>query len=436
MIPARVIVALAGLASAFQGASFFEAAPANSLPGLSIDDSIFEGLSARAEQCLAGQATCGTSFCMPEGGTCCDGVQGTYCNPGDYCLAQGCCPHGKVCEGSPSGGCPAGKRQCGTVCIPDTSACCSSDRWCDSPMACGKDGMCVGPSTPSRAITTPGPASSTSSHAAASAARSATQMDSSPAASSTSPGVTATASATRSATRTDSSPAASSTSPGVTASASASATRSPSRTDSSPAKGTGDDAGRGGDDGNGNGDVDGDINRGGNGSTQDEKKTPVGVIVGSVVGGLAGLALAGLGITLLLRHNNNKKQEDAVPTQTFQQQPPPPPPPPTQQRRQPSPHYTPGASSSPARGTGSPPRRVYTAYSPSMAAAMAMASSPTATYYSTDARTGAPSLSPILPAPAPAPPPPPPAPGHLGAQQGGLHEMSDDDHRGQIHELA
>ncbi|GAB0135018.1 hypothetical protein EsDP_00003370 [Epichloe bromicola] len=408
MISARVIVALAGLASAFQGASFFEAAPANSLPGLSRDSS-FEGLSARAEQCLAGQVACGTGFCMAEGGTCCDGIQGTYCNPGLYCSAQGCCPHGKVCEGSPPGGCAAGKRQCGIVCIPDTSACCSSDKGCDSPMMCGTDGMCVGPSTPSREITTPGPAS-TSPGSAASATRSPRQTDSSPA--STSPGVAA--SATRSPTRTYSSPA--SASLGVAASA----TRSLTRTDSSPAKATG-DAGRGGDDGNGNGDINGNTNRGGNGSTQDEKKTPVGVIVGSVVGGLAGLALVGLGITLLLRHN--RKQEDAVQTQTFQQRPPPP----MQQRPQPSP-YRPGASS-PAQGTGfpppqpspaPPPQRVYTAYSPSMAAAMA--SSPTATY-STGPRTVAPSPSPI-------PAPPPPAPRHLGAAK------PNDDHRGQIHELA
>ncbi|KAI0453218.1 hypothetical protein F5B21DRAFT_505610 [Xylaria acuta] len=52
-----------------------------------------------------------------------------------------------------------------------------------------------------------------------------------------------------------------------------------------------------------------------------EKKssTPIGPIVGGVVGGVGGLALIGLGIFFIIRHNNNKKKNAATSGQPMQQ---------------------------------------------------------------------------------------------------------------------
>ncbi|KAK8919702.1 hypothetical protein VCV18_008529 [Metarhizium anisopliae] len=142
-----VAVALAGLASLAENAAPFQAPDTYSLNGAGLANG-FDGLAARDDECLASQAACGTGFCMPRGGSCCDRLRGTYCDVGFYCYPQGCCPSGKVCRGSPTDGCASGKQECGSVCIASSSVCCnpgaSSDNvWCEYPKTCGVGGKCV-----------------------------------------------------------------------------------------------------------------------------------------------------------------------------------------------------------------------------------------------------------------------------------------------------
>ncbi|EFY85688.1 hypothetical protein J3458_000404 [Metarhizium acridum] len=379
MITASFVVALAGLASAVENASPFQAADIYSLNGAGLANG-FSGLAARDDQCLASQAVCGTDLCMPKGGSCCDKVKGTYCDVGFYCYAQGCCPNGKVCRGGPTDGCASGKQECGSVCIAGSSVCCnpkasSNNVWCEYPKSCGADGKCV-----SRALVT-----------GASAAPSSTSSPLGYADATETGGVAATSGG-------------------------------------SSAKATGD---------------------GGDGtSSKGDKKTPVGAIVGGVVGGVAAIALVGVGVLLLLRHK--RKQKDAAQGQNMQQQQPPPNQP---LMRQYPPHTSPYmANASPAQGTGCPPsppgsppplQGYYNTcppvgqYSPSVATGQV--SSPTGTY-STDPRTGAPTVSPVGFATVGATPTPPPArQGHNGNEKPVVYEMSakpGDDHRGNIHELA
>ncbi|KAG6012312.1 hypothetical protein E4U54_007607 [Claviceps lovelessii] len=151
---ARVIALTAGSVLTVQGSpSFFNAAPMNPLNRYR--DHSFADLSARSSVCLATQDACGTEFCMPSGGTCCDGIQGTYCDRGFDCYSQGCCPRGDVCSGLPTAKCPAGKHLCGTICLPDTSVCCNGGgggrgeiQWCEHPATCGNNGECVGGPAP------------------------------------------------------------------------------------------------------------------------------------------------------------------------------------------------------------------------------------------------------------------------------------------------
>ncbi|KAK2613058.1 hypothetical protein QQS21_000987 [Conoideocrella luteorostrata] len=363
MIPACfLVVTLAGLAwtSALESSlpsTHFEAASLNALAGLALPDS-FNGLSARANECLVTEDACGTGFCMPKGSTCCTGTAGagtgTYCNIGYSCYAQGCCPIGKVCSGTPTGGCSTGKRQCGSVCIPSTSACCSpgssTSKWCDYPKKCGANGVCVSRTT--LTTSTSEPSSTTASETASASSGSSAQATGN----------------------------------------------------------TGSDR-DGSDNGNSNNNNDNNNNQG--------KRTPVGAIVGGVIGGIAGLALIAVGVLLLLRHK--KKQQDAANQASgFPQQQPPPPhqsmPPMQQQQQQqyqpypqqPSPYMH---NTSPAQGMGypppqgsPPPQGYYNAYQPSMGTDKV--SSPTGTYV-TDPRSGAPTLSPAPGFAATSTPPPP-----------------------------
>ncbi|OAQ74085.1 syndecan domain-containing protein [Pochonia chlamydosporia 170] len=383
MISVGFVVALAGLACAAEFGSPFEAAPNFALNGVGLTNG-FNGLVAREDQCLATEDTCGTAFCMPKGGSCCDTIKGTYCRSGFYCYPQGCCPTGKICTGGPKGGCETGKQECGSVCITGSSVCCNpkattNNAWCDYPKTCGTDGICV-----SRTMTT----SATSA-----------------------PSSTSSSGATADATETG-----------------GSATTS----GGSSAKSTGD-----------NSDSD---NNNGNNNNKDEKKTPVGAIVGGVVGGVAAIALIALGIFFLLRHK--KKQKDATQGQNVQQFPPTQPPmqqyPPQASPyvSNVSPAqgmgYPPPQGSPPPQGYYNSPPPV-SSYSPSLATEKV--SSPTGTY-STDPRTTVPSVSPAGFGGVGATPPPPAPHAGQGYPTGGqpvVHEMSarqGDDHRGNIHELA
>ncbi|KAF5134664.1 hypothetical protein E5D57_005300 [Metarhizium anisopliae] len=139
-----VAVALAGLASLAENAAPFQAPDTYSLNGAGLANG-FDGLAARDDECLTSQVACGTGFCMPRGGSCCDRVRGTYCDIGFYCYPQGCCPSGKVCRGSPTDGCASGKQECGSVCIAGSSICCnpgasSGNVWCEYPKTCGAGG--------------------------------------------------------------------------------------------------------------------------------------------------------------------------------------------------------------------------------------------------------------------------------------------------------
>ncbi|KJK81796.1 hypothetical protein H634G_03059 [Metarhizium anisopliae BRIP 53293] len=380
-----VAVALAGLASLAENAAPFQAPDTYSLNGAGLANG-FDGLAARDDECLASQAACGTGFCMPRGGSCCDRLRGTYCDVGFYCYPQGCCPSGKVCRGSPTDGCASGKQECGSVCIASSSVCCnpgaSSDNvWCEYPKTCGVGGKCV-----DRALVTSAsavPSSTLSSLGIADA----------------------------------------------------------TGTGGSSTKATGDSGDGSSSSGSSND----------NSSSKSDKKTPVGAIVGGVVGGLTAIALVGVGILLLLRHK--RKQKDAAPGQNMQ----PPPHQPLMQQYPPqiSPY---AATVSPAQGMGyppappgspPPPQGYYNAspppgqYSPSMATGQV--SSPTGTYStSTDPRTGAPTVSPVgfatvSATPPPPPPPPPASQGHNGNEKPVVYEMSakpGDDHRGNIHELG
>ncbi|TWU75064.1 hypothetical protein ED733_006650 [Metarhizium rileyi] len=364
-------VALAGLVCAAENASPFMAANINSLNGAGLSNG-FGGLVARdSNQCLATQSVCGTEFCMPRGGSCCDTIKGTYCKVRYYCYAKGCCPKGKVCTSSPTDGCPSGKQACGNVCITGSSVCCNSKAravgsWCAYPKTCGVDGKCVSRILMTSAIAVPSSSSSSS-----------------------------------------------------LGSIDARETGSPAATsDGSPSKDTGDSSS--------------------SKSSNADEKTPIGAIVGGVVGGIAVIALISVGVLLLLRHK--KKQKNAVHGQNGQYQPPLTQPPMQQHPPGASPYM---ANVSPAQGIGYPPSQGSPpppppGQSPALAVANQVSSS-TGTY-STDIKTGAHSVSPTgfatvscTPAQTHA------SQGHNVGEQPILHEMSarsGDDHRGNIHELS
>jgi hypothetical protein len=351
MIAAGLVVALVGLTSAHENASPFEAALINSFNGVGLPNS-FNGLVARDDQCPSSQDVCGTEFCMPKGGSCCDTIKGTYCKLNYYCYPQGCCPNGKVCKDTPTGGCEAGKQSCGSVCIDGSSVCCNptastDNSWCDYPETCNTNGKCVAKSLVTSATAAP---------------------------------------------------SSSSTSPATTDASITSGGSSAKATDS------------------------GDQN---NGKKDDNKSTPVGPIVGGVIGGVAALALIGLGIFLLLR-NNKKKQAAATEGQNVQplmQQYPP------QMSPDQGMGYAPPQGSPPPQGYYPPP---VGAYSPSMATEKFGSQTGT---YSTDPRTGA---STVSPATGFTGTPPPPGQVHAG-EQPVIHEMSarpGEDRHGNLHELA
>lgn len=102
---------------------------------------------ARAE-CPSGSYPCGSSWCTPNGGTCCAsvGLPSQYCENGQQCNADGTCGGS---SGGGGGGCEAGYEPCGSdYCSPVGSTCCASvgrpDRACSGGLSCNADGTCGG----------------------------------------------------------------------------------------------------------------------------------------------------------------------------------------------------------------------------------------------------------------------------------------------------
>ncbi|TWU75089.1 hypothetical protein ED733_006875 [Metarhizium rileyi] len=137
MRPAPAILALVGLVAA--DSIRFESMTSSLVGDLG-------ALSPRAlDTCDVGTA-CG-SGCLPIGSSCCSRSQGTYCSVGYRCYTYGCCPLGKNCSGPPVGGCQGDRVECGKVCRPKGSECCSqiTGAFCRSGTSCVSTTRCNGP---------------------------------------------------------------------------------------------------------------------------------------------------------------------------------------------------------------------------------------------------------------------------------------------------
>ncbi|KAK5998021.1 hypothetical protein PT974_00390 [Cladobotryum mycophilum] len=173
-------------------------------------------------------------------------------------------------------------------------------------------------------------------------------------------------------------------------------------------------------------------------------KTPVGAIVGGVVGGVGGLALIGIAAFFFLR----RRKPTPAPQPTEQIPPTHQSPPPMQQYQQPpqQPYYDPKYAPVVNQQPYPPPNQqyaqngaYYTPTNPSMSPDQHHAMSPTGS--TIDPRMS--TTSPIQPGtyapPAPAPVPAP-GPGGFQPQPGVIYEASSgqagDHHHGQMHELA
>lgn len=84
--------------STFDSGSFSTTTQAASEPTTTSGSGSGSGSGSSTSTCLATQSSCGTG-CMPLLATCCDATQGNYCNDGEYCVSNGCCPVGKTCNG-------------------------------------------------------------------------------------------------------------------------------------------------------------------------------------------------------------------------------------------------------------------------------------------------------------------------------------------------
>lgn len=138
MVHISFLIGLAGLAAGREllGLTAHKGSQANLLlPGA---NSAAFSVSA---SCSSFEETC-DGYCVPSGSICCSDGDGSYCDAGDYCQANGCCPEGETCSGDPTG-CNAGKELCGDYCIPTGSVCCDdAGAYCDSGDTCTSDGYC------------------------------------------------------------------------------------------------------------------------------------------------------------------------------------------------------------------------------------------------------------------------------------------------------
>jgi hypothetical protein len=80
--------------------------------------------------CPTGQIEC-DGYCIPSNGVCCELGTGSYCDPGEVCVAgTACCPEGTVL--------------CDQTCIPEDGDCCNTgqDTYCDSGYFCQNSNYC------------------------------------------------------------------------------------------------------------------------------------------------------------------------------------------------------------------------------------------------------------------------------------------------------
>lgn len=131
-----IVAALAGFAAG-QATHFNIVKPKPQFGALSLNN-----LALRQSQCTIG-TPCGPG-CAPVGGECCDKQRGYFCKTGNRCYNDGCCPIGVSCSGVASG-CDGQEVQCGNICLPEGTECCSQSlaAYCEAGTTCSPDGTCT-----------------------------------------------------------------------------------------------------------------------------------------------------------------------------------------------------------------------------------------------------------------------------------------------------
>ncbi|KAF4120982.1 hypothetical protein GMORB2_2468 [Geosmithia morbida] len=85
---------------------------------------------------LSDYSACDVDWCIPEDATCCNFLDGSYCDSGNYCVDGGCCENGKTCTGV-ANSCDVDAQECGGACIPKDAVCCNKGTlYCDAGQTC------------------------------------------------------------------------------------------------------------------------------------------------------------------------------------------------------------------------------------------------------------------------------------------------------------
>lgn len=129
-------LAAAALTTASVSPVFYSAPRHGTMQGLSVRQ------SSNKDQCPSGSKVCDI-FCIESTYECCDRGHGEACDPGYYCIEQGCCRNGSQCSGPPRG-CTEDAVLCDDICIPAGGVCCNtgSGSWCEKGDVCLSSGKC------------------------------------------------------------------------------------------------------------------------------------------------------------------------------------------------------------------------------------------------------------------------------------------------------